>query len=76
MRPGRDINHAHPSRAEVKETVKLYLCSSAGLSRTVEGRFAIVQFTDRVVVVLLNCRVAVFVYFVLGQAPLLEFEKK
>lgn len=38
MRPGRDINHAHPSRAEVKETVKLYLCSSAGLSRTVEGR--------------------------------------
>lgn len=37
-RPGRDINHAHPSSAEVKEIVKLYLYSSAGPWRTVLGR--------------------------------------
>ena len=77
-RPGRDIYHAHPSSAEVKEVVKLNLYSSAGPSWTVVGRIVILPFTDHAVVVqgqhLLNCRVTALVYSVLEQTPLLEFE--
>jgi hypothetical protein len=39
--PGRSVNHPPPSKAEVKETVELYLFSPSGLSwplRRVKGR--------------------------------------
>jgi len=31
VRPGRDVDHAPPSSAEVKETVEQYVCSPLGL---------------------------------------------
>ena len=37
-RPGRGVNHPHPSSAEVKERVELYLNSSAGRSLPVLSR--------------------------------------
>jgi hypothetical protein len=37
-RPGRDINHTHPSSAEVKDRVELYIHSLSGLSWPVLGR--------------------------------------
>jgi hypothetical protein len=37
-RPGRGVNHPHPSSAKVKERVELYLYSSAGLSLPVPSR--------------------------------------
>ena len=36
-RPGRGVDHAPPSSAEVKEIVELYLCSSSGPSWPVLG---------------------------------------
>jgi hypothetical protein len=43
-RPGRGINHALPSSAEVKERVKLYLCSPSVPSRPVLGRTLLLLF--------------------------------
>jgi hypothetical protein len=37
-RPGRGVNHPHPSSAEVKERVELYLCSPSGPSWPLLGR--------------------------------------
>ena len=37
-RPGRGVDHPPPSSAEVKETVKLYICSYSGPSWPVLGR--------------------------------------
>jgi len=36
-RPGRDVDHPLPSRADVKERVELYLCSQSGPSWSVLG---------------------------------------
>jgi hypothetical protein len=36
-RPGRGLDHSHPSSAEVKEKVELYLYSFSGLSWPVVG---------------------------------------
>jgi len=37
-RPGRGVDHPHPSRAEVKERVELYIYSASGPSWHVLGR--------------------------------------
>jgi len=37
-RPGRGVDHSHPSRDEVKERVDLYLYSPSGPSWPVQGR--------------------------------------
>jgi len=36
-RPGRDVDHPHPSSADVKERVELYLCSPSGPSWPILG---------------------------------------
>ena len=41
--PGRGVDHAHPSSAEVEESVDLYRYSPSGLSWPVIGRILLLR---------------------------------
>jgi len=49
-RPGRGVDYPRPTSAEVKESIKLYLCSPSGPSWPILGRtvpFLFFDFLDR-----------------------------